>query len=352
MHHASPTPPGPLGFHHLTPDAVLGALEAVGLWGDGRLLQLNSYENRVFQVHLEDGRVVVAKFYRPGRWSDAQIEEEHAWALELAAQELPVVAPMALTLRPGAEDGLRLGRGGTLLLGPPTAQGEPTYRMAVSPRHAGRAPELEDPQVLQWMGRFLARLHLNGQRQRFAHRRSLGVQATGGAAREWLLTHRQVTPAESAAWTQASPQALALAQAAWDRVAPQRLGRVHGDCHLGNVLWRDEGPHVVDLDDAMNGPAVQDLWMLLAGTEEENEWRLQHLLAGYEQLRDFDRAELGLVEPLRTVRLLHHAAWVAQRWTDPAFPMAFTHFGTPAYWSQHTTQLREQIEKMGNGAEG
>jgi Ser/Thr protein kinase RdoA (MazF antagonist) len=316
-------------YAHLTPSFVLDALDSVGLAGDGRLLQLNSYENRVFQVFLEDGRVVVAKFYRPGRWSDAQILEEHAFALELAEAEVPVVPPLVLN----GQTLVRLEHEGV------------QHRFAVSARHAGRAPELDDRQVLQWLGRFIGRLHAIGVRSAFAHRRRLDIATFGRAPRALLLDRGIVTDAERPAWQSTCDAALDAVQAAFDRVGAVRQLRLHGDCHTGNVLWRD-GPHFVDLDDACTGPAVQDLWMLVSGDATAMAAQMGALLGGYRMFMPFDDVELGLIEALRTLRMVHHSAWIAERWSDPAFPAAFPWFGTPAYWSQQTTQLREQLEAL------
>lgn len=335
-------------FAALRPHDVLSALDTVGLRGDGRLLQLNSYENRVFQVFLESGEAVVAKFYRPGRWSDAQILEEHGLAWELQDQEVPVVAPLSLTT-----DATPQADGRVTLSGPhhtlahwtqrERAQREQAWRFAVSPRKAGRAPEIDDAQTLQWIGRFVARLHRVGARQPFAHRRNLDVATWGRANQRWLMEHGVVTLAEQAAWQDASDRALDAAAQAFESAGRVLSLRLHGDAHPGNILWREEGPHVVDLDDASNGPAVQDLWMLLPGDEAGRARSLRLLLEGYETVRDFDDAELALIEPLRTLRMIQHSAWIAQRWEDPAFPRAFPHFGTAAYWSEQITQLREQI---------
>ena len=327
----------------LQPQEVLAALDAVGLQGDGRLLQLNSYENRVYQVFLESGEAVVVKFYRPGRWSDAQILEEHGFARELLEAEVPVVAPIALQAQ--ADTAAVAVQGPFSTLATWSHEGH-AWRFAVSPRKAGRAPEIDDPDTLRWIGRFVARLHDVGARQTFAHRRNLDVHTIGETSQRWLIDQGCVTPAEQAAWEDASSRALALAARAFDRWQqhnqPSRL-RLHGDAHPGNILWREEGPHVVDLDDACNGPAIQDLWMLLPGDEAGQAHTLRCLPEGYETVRDFDDAQRSLIEPLRTLRMIQHSAWIAQRWEDPAFPRAFPHFGTAAYWSEQTTQLREQL---------
>ncbi|MDH4393751.1 MAG: serine/threonine protein kinase [Aquabacterium sp.] len=328
-------------FDHLTPQAVLDALDAVGQRGDGRLLQLNSYENRVFQVMLEDGGAVVAKFYRPGRWTDAQIAEEHAFAAELHGAEVPVVAPLPLSGDPAGN-----GAGATLAFA--DIGGQP-FRLAVYPRRAGHGPELDQPDTLRWLGRFIGRLHAVGAQQPFVHRRRLDADTFGHQALARLLAQDCIGPAQLGAWRSTCQQALAMVDAAMAAV-PASMLRLHGDCHPGNILWRDEGdaggPHIVDLDDAATGPAVQDLWMLLSGSREAMRSQLAAVLQGYRQFRRFDLRELALIEPLRTLRMVHHSAWLAERWTDPAFPAAFPWFGTPNYWSQQTVQLREQIEAM------
>jgi Ser/Thr protein kinase RdoA (MazF antagonist) len=333
-----------MNYARLTPQQVLASLDAVGLRGDGRILQLNSYENRVFQVFLEDGRAVVAKFYRPGRWSDEQIVEEHAFALELAAAEVSVVPPLVLRAEPGVP--------GLVLHGePPTlachrVDGD-THRFAVAASCAGREPELDDPATLERIGRFIGRLHAVGRRRPFAFRHHLDPRVDGRRALALLLEGDFVPPTELPAWRAACERALALVVAAFDAASPLATLRLHGDCHRGNVLWRDTGPNVVDLDDAMQGPAVQDLWMLVSGDAATMAQQLNALLAGYEQFSDFDDRERRLVEPLRTLRMVRHSAWLAERWGDPTFPINFPFFGTAAYWNQQTTQLREQIEAMG-----
>ncbi len=332
-----------MGYGDLTPQQVLDALDAAGLRGDGRILQLNSYENRVFQVFLEDGSAVVAKFYRPGRWSDAQILEEHAFALELAEAEVPVVPPLVLAPTQAVA--------GLALLGaPPTLACLAGHRFAVAARCAGREPELDDPGTLERIGRFIGRLHAVGRRQPFAFRHHLEPGPDGQRALRLIIDGGFVPPDQLPAWRSTCEAALALVVAAFDAAAPLATLRLHGDCHIGNVLWRQtgeqSGPHVVDLDDAMQGPAVQDLWMLVSGDHATMARQLNRLLEGYEQFSEFDDRERTLIEPLRTLRMVRHSAWLAERWIDPTFPMHFPFFGSAAYWSQQTAQLREQIEAM------
>jgi len=338
------------GYADLTPTQVLDALDAVGLRGDGRILQLNSYENRVFQVFLEDGTAVVAKFYRPGRWSDAQILEEHSFALELDREEVPVVPPL----------GLRQTGDGSGSTPSPTApitlacvQGERTmHRFSVSKRCAGRAPELDDPLTLQWLGRFIARMHVVGRQRAFEHRHHMRPPQDARAARDFLLGGHFIADTQVQAWRQACDAAIELLEESFKRIGSRPQLRLHGDCHPGNVLWRDEGPHVVDLDDACMGPAVQDLWMLVSGDAESMTQQMRPLLKGYRQFMPFDERELALIEPLRTLRMVRHSAWMAARWTDPSFPRAFPWFDTAAYWSEQTTQLHEQLELMQRPAFG
>jgi Ser/Thr protein kinase RdoA (MazF antagonist) len=326
-------------YESLTPDLVLDALDSVGLRGDGRLMALSSYENRVYQIHLESGEVVVAKFYRPQRWSTEQIQEEHSFAAELMAAEIPVVGPLSL-------------QGKTL-------HQFASFQFSVSPRRGGRHPELDDAEVLEWIGRFLARIHTVGSAQPFAHRPALNAQTFGTEQRNWLLEHQQIPLEVQSAWTRECDKALALATEiiavyANNTPASSPFGsqiRLHGDCHPGNILWTpveqpSGGPHFVDLDDARSGPAVQDLWMLLSGERKQQTYQLSCLLDGYEQFRNFDRRQLSLIEPLRTLRLIHYSAWLARRWQDPAFPIHFPWFGTPDYWNGQVLMLQEQVEAM------
>jgi Ser/Thr protein kinase RdoA (MazF antagonist) len=323
-------------YARLTPDVVLNALDAVGLRCDGRLLALNSYENRVYQVGTEDEAgtpgLVVAKFYRPQRWSDAQILEEHAFAHELADAEIPVVAPRAFD-------------GRTLL----EAEG---FRLAVFPRRGGRAPELEDPATLEWLGRFIGRIHAVGAVRPFAHRPRLDIESFGEEPRAFLLASGVIPPDLFEPWKRAAALALEGVRHAFARAGAFASLRLHGDCHAGNVLWTPAtgnapgGPHFVDLDDARMGPAVQDLWMLVSGDRETMGRQLGKILAGYEDFAEFDDRELNLVEALRTLRLIHYSAWLARRWDDPAFPIAFPFFNSARYWQDRVLELREQIAAM------
>ncbi len=317
----------------LTPDCVLDALESVGLRGDGRLLGLNSYENRVYQIWLEEGSaasIAVAKFYRPNRWSDAQILEEHGFVYELAERELPVVAPLA----PGNKSLHQFGG----------------YRFALYPKHGGRAPELEDRDTLEWMGRFIGRIHAVGALSPFRARPALDLASFGVEPRDYLLQHGFIPADLAPAWSSVAAQALEGVRRCYDRAGAVRNIRLHGDCHAGNVLWTEAGdapgPHFVDFDDARTGPAVQDLWMLLSGERAAMARQLTDLLAGYEDFHEFDVRELHLVEALRTLRLMHYSAWIARRWDDPAFPAAFPWFNTQRYWQDRILELREQIALM------
>jgi Ser/Thr protein kinase RdoA (MazF antagonist) len=309
-------------YERLTPETILHAVETLGPRCDGRLLALNSFENRVYQVGMDDGPPVVAKFYRPARWSTEQILEEHAFAWELAEREIPVVAP------------LRDGAGRTL-------HEHASFRFAVYPKQRGRAPELETQDTLTWMGRFLARIHAVGALQPFTQRRALDIATFGDEPSRFLIEQRFLPPELEEAYRTLVAQVLAQVRRAFDRAGAVTHLRLHGDCHPGNVLW-DEGPHFVDLDDSCMGPAVQDLWMLLSGERDERARQLRWLLDGYREFHDFDLRELHLIEPLRTLRMIHYAGWIARRWDDPAFPAAFTWFNTQRYWQDHILALREQ----------
>jgi Ser/Thr protein kinase RdoA (MazF antagonist) len=316
----------PSPYSRLAPDIVLDALESIGLLCDGRLLALNSYENRVFQVGQEEGAPVIAKFYRPDRWSDEAILEEHAFTQELAEREIPVVAPMLLV--------------GT------TLHRFDGFRFAIYPRQGGRPPELDDPDTLEWMGRFMGRIHAVGALRPFSQRPALNIDSFGNGPRAWLLENNWIPPDLLPAWESVSAQALDSVRHCYDRAGDVPVLRLHGDCHMGNVLWTDDGPHFVDFDDCRSGPAVQDLWMLLSGERDAMTRQFRDVLAGYEDFFEFDPRELHLIEALRTLRLIHYTAWLAQRWDDPAFPAAFPWFNTPHYWQDRILELREQIALM------
>jgi Ser/Thr protein kinase RdoA (MazF antagonist) len=312
-------------YSRLTPERVLDAVAAAGLAPDGRQLSLNSYENRVYQVWLDDAEggneVIVAKFYRPGRWSDAQIDEEHAFARELAEREIPVVAPTH-------------------------SYRWDEFRIAIYPRRGGRTPELGDARVLEWIGRFIGRIHAVGATRPFTAREALTARSFGHEPRAFLLASGLIPADLRDAWKAATEQALAGIERCSARAGDVRAIRLHGDCHIGNILWTDAGPHFVDLDDARMGPAMQDLWMLLSGDRAAMGAQLHAVLAGYEQFAEFDRRELHLLEALRTLRLIHYSAWIARRWDDSAFPVAFPWFGSQRYWQDRILELREQIALM------
>jgi Ser/Thr protein kinase RdoA (MazF antagonist) len=320
LDHATP-------YATLTPDVVLDAIEVAGFAVDGSLLALNSYENRVYQVGLNEGRFLVAKFYRPGRWDMATIQEEHDFSLELAAEEIPVVAPLA------------------------SASGETLHHhagfaYALFPRQGGRPPELDDPEHLRQLGRFLGRIHAVGAIRAFTHRPALTLQRFGHEALAFLFSSDMIPAELEHNYRLAAESLLQQVEDRLTAVGPVRQLRLHGDCHPGNILWTDRGPHFVDLDDCMTGPAIQDLWMLLSGERQDMQRQLGLLLEGYKTFFDFDPLELLLLEALRALRLLHYSAWLAARWHDPAFPRAFPWFNTPRYWEDQLNTLREQAERL------
>ena len=310
-------------YADLSPQTVLDALETAGFRCDGRLRALNSYENRVYQIGIEEGTPVVAKFYRPGRWSDAAILEEHAFALELAAQEIPVVAPLS-----PQEHTLHVHAG---------------FRYAIFPRRGGRWPELGTPEEREWVGRFLGRIHRVGQASRFVHRPRMSLEELGRKARDFVLSGDWMPDYLADKYYDVTEQLLLEVEGRAMSWAGAKLGRIHGDCHRGNILWTDAGPHFVDLDDCQTGPAIQDLWMLLSGGQQEMRAVMRDLVAGYEQFMPFERSELQLIEPLRALRMIHYSAWLARRWHDPAFPKAFPWFAEPRYWEDHYRALDEQL---------
>lgn len=316
-----------LAYRALKPDQVLDAVESQGFVCDGRLLALNSFENRVYQVGLEAGDPVIAKFYRPARWSDAAILEEHEFARELVAADVQVVAPLVNA------DGETLCRQGP-------------FRFTLFPRVGGRPPQLDDTGNLEQLGRFLGRLHAVGATRRFTHRPDLTIQRFGVESCRFLLDAGSIPPELTPAYETLAEDLLQRVRWCFERAGDVPLLRAHGDFHIGNILWTDTGPRIVDLDDARNAPAVQDLWMLLSGEREECTAALHAILDGYTQFHDFDPRELHLVEALRTLRLMHYYAWIARRWDDPAFPGFFSWFNTQRCWEDHILALREQAAAM------
>jgi Ser/Thr protein kinase RdoA (MazF antagonist) len=313
-------------FDGLTPFVVATAAESIGLQPSGRLFALNSYENRVYQVGDDDGALWVLKFYRPARWSDAQIAEEHAFTFELAAAELPVAAPIR--------------RDGTSLFE------HERLRFAAFPYLAGRAPELDDRATLTLLGRTLARIHAVGGRGRFDHRVALTLERFGVGAQKIVTASGFVPEALEEQYARVSDQVIGHVRQCFENFGPLPRLRIHGDCHAGNILWRENGPLFVDLDDCMTGPRIQDLWMFLSGDPASQQSSWAALMEGYELFGEFDYAELTLVESLRSLRIMHHAAWIASRWNDPAFPRAFPWFGDARFWERHIADLFEQLAAM------
>ena len=314
-------------YARLTPDLILDAMEHFGLVTSGHFLALNSYENRVYQIGLEDAGFVVAKFYRPGRWSDAAILEEHEFAQELVRQEIPMVAPLANE------------QGETLIY----YEG---YRFAVFPRRGGRWPELEDEDNQLWLGRFIGRIHAVGSIGGFQARPRFTAKSFGRDNFEWLMESGFIPAELEHNYRQAGEQVLQQIDAAFAELLDMRMIRLHGDCHPGNILWTDKGPHFVDLDDCMMGPAMQDLWMLLSGDSQQMTIQLRNIVEGYQEFADFDYSQIRLIEALRSLRLIHYSAWLARRWHDPAFPHHFPWFNTPRYWEEQLYTLREQQEHL------
>ncbi len=315
-----------LPYANLSPDVVLEALEGVGFRCDGRILALNSYENRVYQLGLEDGGFMVAKFYRPNRWTDAAILEEHEFSAELVAQEIPVVAP--------------------LIVDNATLHEHRGFRFAVFLRQGGRWPELNSTVDRLWMGRFVGRIHAVGSAGSFSHRQTMSAERMGNESAAYLLGNDWLPDHLVESYEAIVLQLVESIDDAFERTGEYRQLRIHGDCHPGNVLWTDDGPHFVDLDDCISGPAVQDLWLFLSGDRDERAGQLQDILEGYNQFFQFDYRQLHLIEALRTLRMIHYTAWIARRWEDPAFPRAFPWFVENKYWEEHVLALKEQAAAL------
>ncbi|MET0064770.1 MAG: serine/threonine protein kinase [Candidatus Thiodiazotropha sp.] len=314
-------------FASLTPDRMLDSIESTGVECNGQFLALNSYENRVYQVGLEGQPPQVAKFYRPGRWSDEAILEEHAYSQALADQEIPVIAPL--------ED----AQGRTLMH-------FETLRFSLYPCKGGRAPELDNPDQLEQLGRFVGRMHLLGRERRFQYRPDVDMKSYLHEPSRYLLQQGFIPVHLETAYESLLKDLETRIHACYERAGHVPIIRLHGDCHPGNILWREDGAQIVDFDDARNGPAIQDLWMFLSGDREYMTARLENLLEGYTRFCDFNPAQLHLIEALRSLRLVHYAGWLAQRWDDPAFPAAFPWFDSVRFWEEHVLTLREQLAKM------
>jgi Ser/Thr protein kinase RdoA (MazF antagonist) len=313
-------------FYELKPNTVIDAVESIGYLSDGRIMALNSYENRVYQVGLDESEPLIAKFYRPQRWTDEQIGEEHRFMAQLVEQDLSVVAP------------IKSDTGQTLF-------SYDDYRFSLFVRKGGRAPELEDPEHLFQLGNTLGRIHLAGQAEPFKHRPTLDIQSYGIDSTDFIS--RELIPASlKAAYDSLTSDLLREIDAAFKRAGDVVYQRVHGDCHGGNILWRDDMPHFVDFDDARMAPAIQDLWMLLTGDRHQQELQLGEVIDGYNEFASFNPRELHLVEALRTLRMMNYAAWIGRRWEDPAFPMSFPWFNTERYWGEHLLELKEQFAKL------
>jgi Ser/Thr protein kinase RdoA (MazF antagonist) len=315
----------------LDPDVILDAIESVGFRCSGSLLALNSYENRVYQVGIDDAEPIIAKFYRPGRWSNEAILEEHEFAIELLSQEIPVVAPLVTQEK--------------------TLHSFHDFRFALFPRQGGRALELDNLEQLAWMGRFIGRLHAIGACKPFSYRSTLDIKQYGINPYHYLIEHDFIPMYLKNNFCETAETVLQLVDARFKEVGQIKQIRLHGDCHTGNVLWKETGPHIVDLDDCMLGPAIQDIWMLLSGDTYQMNVQLDFILDGYCEFHDFNFRELHLIEALRTLRMLHYSAWLAKRWEDPAFPFNFPWFNTAHYWQEQLNNLNEQINLLNKRAD-
>ena len=312
-------------FARLSPDLIMDAIESLGYQCDARILELNSYENRVFQIGLEQAEPIIAKFYRANRWTDDMIREEHDFTLQLVESDVSVVPPLQIDTQ-------------TLFV-------FDEFRFSLYQRRGGRAPAIDDLDCLTILGRHIALIHNVGASSDFNHRPALSIEEFGLSAREFLLNNNFIPMGLIPAYSTVSEQLLADIEKVYAAATFDTL-RLHGDCHMGNVLWREELPHFVDFDDARTGPAIQDLWMMLSGSQSAQEQQLDHILKGYREFRDFNPIELRLIEGLRALRLMHHAAWIARRWQEPAFKRAFPFFDNENFWATHILELREQCAAL------
>jgi Ser/Thr protein kinase RdoA (MazF antagonist) len=317
----------PQSFFLLTPDQVLDAIESTGLEPQAALLALNSYENRVYQFRDYDENKFVVKFYRPNRWTDEQILEEHRFSLQLAENEIPVIPPLLFS----QQSLLNLSG----------------FKFAIFECKGGRSPELEDKKTLTWLGRFIGRIHALGESESFQYRPELTINSFAEKSVEFLLSNSFIPSHILPAYQAISEQLIERCHLRFDQLGSYPLIRLHGDCHPSNVLWTDDGPHFVDFDDARMGPAIQDLWMLINDASDRQLWN--NLLEGYEDFMEFDDRQFKIMEPLRTIRMLHYSAWLAKRWEDPSFKHNFPWFNTDRYWEEHILSLKEQLSVMQEG---
>ncbi len=318
-------------FYELTPERVLDAVDEAGLATTGRFIVLNSMENRVYQVEVargdDESRFVVAKFYRPGRWSKRQILDEHRFLADLVEAEVPAVAPLAFPSGETLEFLEALG-----------------IYFAIFPRVGGRAPQDPTHEDMEQLGRLVARLHDVGERGEQGARLQLDVETYGRGNLAEIVGAGVLPPSVAGRYADVTRRLC-------DRMEPlfaaaRRLPRIHGDCHIGNVLARDGQFFLLDFDDMLAGPAVQDLWLLCPGDDPYDRALRESLLEGYTQVRPFDRRELRLVEPLRALRMIHFAAWITRRRDDPAFVRAFPDYGTEAWWTMQAADLEEQVLRI------
>ncbi len=320
-------------YSRLDPNTIIDAVESLGFLSDARVLALNSYENRVYQVGIEDSVPLIAKFYRPHRWSDQQILEEHQFSTELAELDIPVIPPLYLKQADTGQTNSLFYFSG--------------YRFSLYQRHGGRAPELTNLDHLYRLGKFMGRIHAVGKSRPFQHRPTLSIDSFIIRPRQYILDNNFLPDLYIPSYKAIVADILEHVESKYAQCQPDII-RLHGDCHPGNILWTDDGPHFVDFDDSRNGPAIQDLWMLLSGEPHEQEIQLREVLEGYEEFCDFNPTELNLIEALRSMRIIHYAGWLAKRWNDPAFPKAFPWFNTETFWGEHILQLKEQLAALQN----